>query len=269
MPHPRQYPDDDPIIERLRQLCLALGQVAEKEAWGECTFRAIGGSMFAMIDHRVCLRTRAGARLRASGLELCDHHQSGHQAVWIKAPMMVQEILINSNGARFFKPPYLGPKGWVGVRLGSSTDWDELRSLVTDGYRLSVKSKPAPLRNHRPARRTTKGGTMKEPTDYKSRLKALKDEQARLERKQAELLERRRTELGRLLERLELLEADDEALAGALLELKEALAKRDDERLARWRAAGASFRRRDKDPKAAAPRPRPGLAQSGADAPRH
>jgi hypothetical protein len=61
---------------------------------------------------------------------------------------------------------------------------------------------------------------MKEPTDYKSHLKALKDEQARLERKQAELLERRRAELGRLLERLELLETDDDALAGALLELK-------------------------------------------------
>jgi Conjugal transfer protein TraD len=110
---------------------------------------------------------------------------------------------------------------------------------------------------------------MKEPTDYKSRLKALKEEQARLERKQAELLERRRAEISRLVEKLDLLEADDEALAGALLELKEALGKRDDERLARWRAAGASFRRRDKDPKVAAPRPREGLAQSDADAPRN
>jgi Conjugal transfer protein TraD len=75
--------------------------------------------------------------------------------------------------------------------------------------------------------------------------------------------------LGRLLEKLELLEADDDALAGALLELKEALGKHHDERLARWRASGASFRRRDKDPKAAAPRPRDGLAQPDADAPRN
>ncbi len=63
---------------------------------------------------------------------------------------------------------------------------------------------------------------MKEATDYGSRLKALKEEQQRLERKQAELLDKRRAEIGKLVERLGLLEADDDALAGALLELKEA-----------------------------------------------
>ena len=109
---------------------------------------------------------------------------------------------------------------------------------------------------------------MKDATDYGSRLKALKQEQQRLERKQAELLEKRRAEIGKLVERLDVLEADDDALAGALLELKEASAKTGDERLARWRAAGASFRRRDKDPKAAAPRAGNGVAQSNPDATR-
>jgi len=85
-----------------------------------------------------------------------NHHQSGHQAVWIKAPAMVQEILINSNAARFFKPPYLGPKGWVGVRLDPNTDWDELRNLLIDGYRLSVKPKPVRRRSSKPAIRTPK-----------------------------------------------------------------------------------------------------------------
>ena len=66
---------------------------------------------------------------------------------------------------------------------------------------------------------------MKETTDYGSRLKALKEEQQRLERKQAELLEKRRVEIGQLAERLGLLEADDDALAGVLLELKDALSK--------------------------------------------
>ena len=64
---------------------------------------------------------------------------------------------------------------------------------------------------------------MKETADYGSRLKALKEEQLRLERKQAELLEKRRVEIGQLAERLGLLEADDDALAGVLLELKDAL----------------------------------------------
>ena len=109
---------------------------------------------------------------------------------------------------------------------------------------------------------------MKDNADYGSRLKALKEEQLRLERKQAELLEKRRVEIGQLAERLGLLEADDDALAGVLLELKEAISKTGDERLARWRAAGASFRRGHKDRKAAAPRPRPGVAESDSDAAR-
>jgi len=109
---------------------------------------------------------------------------------------------------------------------------------------------------------------MKEATDYGSRLKALKQEQQRLERKQAELLDKRRVEIGKLVERLGLLEADDDALAGALLELKEASAKSSDERLARWRAAGASFRRKDANRKAAPSRTSNGVAQPDADAAR-
>ena len=109
---------------------------------------------------------------------------------------------------------------------------------------------------------------MKEATDYGSRLKALKQEQARLERKQAELLDKRRSEIGRLVEKLGLLEADDDALAGALLEFKEASSKTGDERLARWRAAGASFRRKNLDRKAAPSRPNHGMAEPAADAAR-
>ena len=109
---------------------------------------------------------------------------------------------------------------------------------------------------------------MKETSDYRARLTALRAEQARLERKQAELLGKRRAEIGKLAERLDLLEADDDALAGALLELKNALAKPGDERLARWRAAGAAFRRRDKDRKAAPARAGVGMAESDSHAAR-
>jgi hypothetical protein len=109
---------------------------------------------------------------------------------------------------------------------------------------------------------------MKENNDYRARLTALKQEQQSLERKHAELLAKRRAEIGKLVERLGLLEADDDVLAGALLELKEASAKTGDERLTRWRAAGAAFRRKDKDAKATAPRAGNGLAQPAADATR-
>src|SRR5260370_32591298 len=108
---------------------------------------------------------------------------------------------------------------------------------------------------------------MKDTADYGARLKALKEEQQRLERKQAELLEKRRAEIGQLAERLGVPEADDHVLAGVLLELKEASCKIGDERLARWRAAGTSFRRGGhKDRKAAAPRPRASVAEPNSDA---
>ena len=118
MAHPRIYDESSPQLQRLRTVCLALPNVYEKEAWGECTFRVTGGSMFAMTD--------------------TNHHDSGHVAVWLKAPPMVQEILVNADPKRFFVPPYVGPKGWVGVRLDYKVAWGELGELLKDGYLLSV-----------------------------------------------------------------------------------------------------------------------------------
>jgi hypothetical protein len=112
------YDDSNPAIKRLRKICLALPEAFEKEAWGECTFRVTGGSMFAMTDN--------------------NHHDSGRIAVWIKAPPMVQEILVNADAKRFFVPPYVGAKGWVGVRLDHQVDWDELGELLADGHRMSA-----------------------------------------------------------------------------------------------------------------------------------
>jgi predicted DNA-binding protein (MmcQ/YjbR family) len=121
MAHPRMYDDSDPAIGRLRQICLALPEAFEKEAWGECTFRVAGGSMFAMTDN--------------------NHHNSGHLAVWVKAPPMIQETLVGSDPKRFFKPPYMGAKGWVGVRLDYKVDWEELAAILKDGYLMSAPRK--------------------------------------------------------------------------------------------------------------------------------
>ena len=125
MAHPRMYDDSSPAINRLREICLALPEAFEKEAWGECTFRVTGGSMFAMTDNH--------------------HHGSNHLAVWVKAPPTVQEILVNADAKRFFVPPYMGPKGWVGVRLDYKVDWDELAGILKDGYLMSA---PKRLRDH-------------------------------------------------------------------------------------------------------------------------
>ncbi|HYA35667.1 MAG TPA: MmcQ/YjbR family DNA-binding protein, partial [Candidatus Binataceae bacterium] len=118
MAHPRMYDNSNPLIGRLREICLALPRAVEKEAWGECTFRVEGGTMFAMTDN--------------------NHHRSGHVAVWVKAPPTIQEVLVRSAPDRFFKPPYLGHKGWVGVRLTRKSDWEQLAGILRDGYLMSA-----------------------------------------------------------------------------------------------------------------------------------
>ena len=118
MAHPRMYDDSNLLLRRLREICLGLPEAFEKEAWGECTFRVTAGSMFAMTDDH--------------------HHGSDHVAVWIKATPIAQEILVHADGKRFFVPPYVGGKGWIGVRLDDEVDWDELRAILEDAYWMSV-----------------------------------------------------------------------------------------------------------------------------------
>ncbi|HYW51195.1 MAG TPA: MmcQ/YjbR family DNA-binding protein [Gemmatimonadaceae bacterium] len=105
----------DPLI-RLRALCLALPGATEKVAWGESTFRA--PKMFA---------TYAGAD---------NHHGAGRPAAWIKATAVNQALLIESDPDRFFKPPYVGPSGWIGVWLDRRPPWKQVAELLEDGYRL-------------------------------------------------------------------------------------------------------------------------------------
>ena len=147
MAHPRMYDDTNPAIQRLREICLALPAAFEKEAWGECTFRVAGGSMFAMTDNH--------------------HHGSKHIAVWVKAPEETQEILVSADAKRFFVPPYVGSKGWIGVRLDYKVDWDELGAILKDGYSMSAPKRlrtlrtgeVAPTSGGAPKRRSTRAST--------------------------------------------------------------------------------------------------------------
>jgi len=66
---------------------------------------------------------------------LDDHHGDGRLAVWVAAPPGVQEEMVREEPERFFRPPYVGPRGWLGVRLDRSPDWEELADIVEDGYR--------------------------------------------------------------------------------------------------------------------------------------
>ncbi len=105
----------DPLI-RLRELCLAFPEATEKEAWGAPTFRAKGRlfAMYASAD---------------------THHGGGRPAVWIKAMPANQVLVIEDNPERYFKPPYVGPGGWIGVWLDKRPPWSAIHSLLEDGVR--------------------------------------------------------------------------------------------------------------------------------------
>jgi predicted DNA-binding protein (MmcQ/YjbR family) len=102
---------------RLRALCLGLPEAVEKEAWGDPTYR-VRNKIFAM-----------------------EKSGDGRLSVWFKAPPGSQQILIGADADRFFAPPYVGPKGWVGMYLDKQPDWKEVKALITRSYRLIAPKK--------------------------------------------------------------------------------------------------------------------------------
>jgi hypothetical protein len=114
--HPRKLPRtraEAAAVERLRKICLALPEATEKIAWGEPTWRA--GRLFAQMD--------------------THHHGGDHVAVWLPARPGLQEALVEEDPTRFFRPPYVGHKGWIGVHIDRRPDWRVIARLVADAYR--------------------------------------------------------------------------------------------------------------------------------------
>jgi hypothetical protein len=66
---------------------------------------------------------------------LDDHHDDGRLAIWCAAPAGVQAQLVEQEPARFFRPPYVGGRGWLGVCLDVDPDWDEMAAICADAYR--------------------------------------------------------------------------------------------------------------------------------------
>lgn len=114
--HPvrRVAADDAALVERLREICLAFPEAGERLSHGEPTWFAGKGKVFAMLDNH--------------------HHGSPHLAVWLPQPVGAQEALIEADPGRFFRPPYVGPSGWVGVVLDTQPDWDMVQGLVRESF---------------------------------------------------------------------------------------------------------------------------------------
>lgn len=103
-------------IERLRAICLSLPDANERVSHGEPTWFAGKGKSFAMLDDH--------------------HHGAAHLAVWLPQPPGVQAELVDADPDGFFRPPYVGVRGWVGVVLDRpATDWAVVAELVREAYR--------------------------------------------------------------------------------------------------------------------------------------
>ncbi len=103
----------DAELGRVRALCTALPGVSEKLSHGAPTW-FVGGRTFVMY--------------------LDDHHGDGRLALWCAAPEGAQEMLLEAAPEHYFRPPYVGHRGWVGVRLDRDLAWDEIAGVVEDAH---------------------------------------------------------------------------------------------------------------------------------------
>ena len=77
---------------------------------------------------------------------LFDHHGDGKIAIWCKSTMADQHQLIRDDPETFFKPPYVGPRGWVAMRIdGHRVNWDTVRELALRAYQETAPRKLATL----------------------------------------------------------------------------------------------------------------------------
>jgi hypothetical protein len=101
-------------LGKLREICLAFPETSERLSHGAPTFFVREKRAFLMV--------------------LTDHHGDGRFAIWCAAPAGVQGILVEADAEKFFVPPYVGHRGWLGVRLDRGQDWNELVGIAEDAY---------------------------------------------------------------------------------------------------------------------------------------
>lgn len=111
---------DETLEERVRAICIALPEVTEKLSHGSPAFFV---------------------KQQFVALHPDGHHDNRLPHLWCAAPPGAQDELVDTEPERFFRPPYMGGRGWLGVRLDGAVDWDEIAAVCEDAYRTIASKK--------------------------------------------------------------------------------------------------------------------------------
>ena len=105
----------DPVLKKLRQICLALPETSEVKTWGHPTFR-VGKRTFAVFEQ-----------------------YRGQWCICFKTEKQHKDLFLNDH--RFFSTPYIGKHGWLSPRVEGAPDWTEVKELILESYRLVAPAK--------------------------------------------------------------------------------------------------------------------------------
>jgi len=119
-------------LQRVRAACTALPEVTERLSHGTPTWFVRDRRSFAMFWD--------------------DHHGDGRLCLWLAAPPDVRATLVEANPQAYFVPPYVGHRGWVGVRLDRDLPWSAVEYAIADAHRVveAVTPRPGPARGSPP-----------------------------------------------------------------------------------------------------------------------
>ena len=114
----------DELLERLCAICLTFPEATEGGGVGNPSFR-VRDKIFAM-----------------------QHGVEGRPSLWCKGARGFQDLIVGSDPARFFVPPYVGHHGWIGVWLDVELDWNQVADLVKESYRMTAPKRLSALLDH-------------------------------------------------------------------------------------------------------------------------
>jgi hypothetical protein len=110
-------------LARVRRVCLSLPETTERESHGAPSF---------FIRDRVCFVNY-----------MDSHHEDGRVALWCASPSGMRDRLVKAQPDQYFVPPYVGFRGWIGVRLDREPNWDDIERVVRDAYVTAAPKKLA------------------------------------------------------------------------------------------------------------------------------